>query len=203
MIRRLLAGSLRVLTGVRRLNECPHGQGPAVFFANHSSHLDFAVVWSSLPFEVREQTSPAAAHDYWSRTKFRRWLALNVFQSVLIEREHVTRDNNPISALVSCVENGRSVLIFPEGTRRTDGEVGEFKAGLYHLARSLPDVPLVPVHLENLHRLMPKGAYAFVPIIAQAHFRAPIRLRDGESKQEFLQRARSALLDEASTSLPH
>ena len=200
MTRRLLAAGLRLLTGVRRLCESPHGDGPAVFFANHSSHLDFAVAWAALPAELREMTSPAAAHDYWSKTKLRQWIALRLFQSVLIERLHITRENNPITPLLDCLDRGRSVLIFPEGTRRGDGEVGEFKAGLYHIARSRPEIPLVPVLLENLNRLMPKGAYAFVPLIAQAHFRAPIRLMEGETKSDFLNRARAVLLnDEQST----
>lgn len=194
MIRRALAFGIRILTGVRRLYQAPHGPGPVVYFANHASHLDFAVVWAALPVEVRELTSPAAAHDYWSKTPLRRWIAQNLFQAVLIERLNVTRESNPLNALLKCLDEGRSIVIFPEGTRRDDGEIGEFKAGLFHLARSRPAVPLVPVMLDNLHRVMPKGAYAFVPIIAQAHFRAPVQLQEGETKPQFLQRARSALL---------
>ena len=199
ILRRALAFGIRILTGVRRLHTAPHGEGPAVYFANHSSHLDFVVIWAALPAGAREVTSPAAAHDYWNKTALRRWVALQLFQAVLIERLHVTRESNPMAALLSTLEAGRSVLIFPEGTRRDDGEVGEFKSGLYHLARSRPDIPLVPVQLDNLHRLMPKGAYAFVPLIAQAHFREPIRFSEGEGKQAFLQRARCALLNDEPT----
>ena len=200
IMRPFIAASTRLLTGVRCLEASPHGDGPAIFFANHSSHLDFAVVWSALPPAVRERTSPAAAEDYWSKSRFRRWIACELFQSVLIARQHITRENNPVDRLARCLEGGRNVLIFPEGTRRTDGEVGEFKGGLYHLAQRFPTMPLVPVHLENLHRVLPKGAYAFVPIIAQARFRAPISLREGESKPDFLRRARAALLDEEPSS---
>jgi 1-acyl-sn-glycerol-3-phosphate acyltransferase len=196
MIRRALALGIRLLTGVRRLHAAPHGEGPAIYYANHASHLDFAVVWASLPVALREQTSPAAAHDYWSKTKLRRWIALHLFQAVLIERVNVTRENNPMNALLQCLEQGRSILIFPEGTRRDDGVIGEFKSGLYHLARSKPEVPLVPIMLDNLHRVMPKGSYAFVPIIVQVHFRAPMHLAEGETKPQFLERARAALLME-------
>jgi len=199
MIQRALAFGIRLLTGVRRLPAAPHGAGPVVYFANHASHLDFAVVWAALPADVRAQTSPAAAHDYWSKTALRRWIALRLFRAVLIERLNVTRESNPMNALLQCLDDGRSVLIFPEGTRRDDGEVGEFKAGLYHLARSRPEVPLVPVMLENLHRVMPKGAYAFVPVIAQARFRAPMKLESGEAKPQFLQRARQVLLSDEAT----
>jgi 1-acyl-sn-glycerol-3-phosphate acyltransferase len=73
--------------------------------------------------------------------------------------------------------------------------VGEFKAGLFHLARRFPEVPLVPVYLENLNRIMPKGTFLPVPIIAQARVRPPLWFELGETKLEFLQRARAALLE--------
>jgi 1-acyl-sn-glycerol-3-phosphate acyltransferase len=194
MMRSLIAGATRLITGVSQLETAPHGTGAAIFFANHTSHLDFAVVWAALPADVRARTSPAAAQDYWGKGRFRRWLACRVFQSVLIAREGITRANNPLDQLSACLEAGRSILIFPEGTRGTAGEVGEFKGGLYHLARRFPHVPLVPVHLENLNRIMPKGAHVIVPLIAQARFRQPIWWVETESKLTFLQRAREALL---------
>jgi 1-acyl-sn-glycerol-3-phosphate acyltransferase len=116
-----------------------------------------------------------------------------VFQAVLIPREGITRDNNPLDRLAACLEGGRSILIFPEGTRRGDGQVGSFKSGLYHLARRFPHIPLVPIYLDNLGRILPKGALVPVPIIAQAHFREPIHLTESEAKPAFLDRARTAL----------
>jgi 1-acyl-sn-glycerol-3-phosphate acyltransferase len=194
MLRRTIASLTRLFSGVRLLHASPHGDGPAVFFANHTSHLDFAVVWAALPDGMRERTSPAAAEDYWAKSKLRRWIACELFQAVLIAREGITRENNPLERLAACLESGRSVLIFPEGTRRMDGEVSAFKAGLFHLARRFPQIPLVPVHLDNLNRIMPKGAWVPVPLIAQAHFREPILMSEGEPKADFLVRARAALL---------
>ena len=196
MTRAFIAGLARLCTGVRLLPAAPHGGGPAIYFANHTSHLDFVVVWAALPAAERELASPAAAEDYWGRTALRRRVACGVFQSVLIPREGITRENNPLDRLGAVLEQGRSIIIFPEGTRRQDGEVGEFKAGLYHLARRFPGIPLVPVHLENLSRIMPKGTLLPVPLIAQARFRQPMHLGEGEPKPEFLKRARAALLDE-------
>jgi hypothetical protein len=72
--------------------------------------------------------------------------------------------------------------------------VGEFKAGIHHLARRFPELPLVPVQLENLSRVLPKGSFLPVPIIARACFREPIRFDKGEAKLDFLARARLALL---------
>jgi 1-acyl-sn-glycerol-3-phosphate acyltransferase len=194
MMHRVIAGATRLFTGVRRLPAAPQGAGPAIFYANHTSHLDFMVVWAALPPEVRERTSPAAAEDYWGKSKLRRWIAGELFHAVLIAREGITRENNPLEKLAAALERGNSILIFPEGTRRGDGEVGEFKAGLYHLARRFPALPLVPVYLENLNRIMPKGTLLPVPIIAQARFREPIWYDPAEAKPAFLQRTRAALL---------
>lgn len=196
MTRSLIAGLTRLATGVRRLAVPPQGEGQAIYYGNHGSHLDLVVIWAALPPHAREQTSPAAAEDYWGRSALRRRVACDLFQSVLIPREGITRDNNPLDRLGEALEKGRSIIIFPEGTRRTDGQVGDFKAGLYHLARRFPGLPLVPVHLENLNRILPKGSLLPVPLIAQAHFREPIRLHDGETKPDFLKRARAALLNE-------
>lgn len=193
IISRAIAAATRLFTGVRRLSEVPHSSGPAIYFANHTSHLDTLVIWAALPFAARCQTSPAAAEDYWTTSAPRRWLAHSVFKAVLIPREGITRDNNPLERLAKCLESGRSILIFPEGTRRGDGGVGEFKSGLYHIARRFPQLPLVPVYLDNLSRILPKGAIVPVPIIAQAHFRDPIHFDEAEAKLAFLDRARTAL----------
>ena len=86
-----------------------------------------------------------------------------------------------------------SIIIFPEGQRNFGPEVGEFKSGLYHLASARPDVELVPVLLQNLNRILPKGEFLPVPLIASIYFGAPIKLAPGERKAPFLQRARHAI----------
>lgn len=194
MIRSFVASLTRLITGVGRLPCSPSGAGPAIYFSNHTSHLDFAVVWAALPGLARENLSPAAAEDYWTKSAFRRRVACDLFQAVLIPREGITRENNPIDRLAEALKAGRSILIFPEGTRRGDGQVGEFKAGIHHIARRFPDLPLVPVYLENLSRVLPKGTFLPVPIIAQARFREAIHFDKAEGKLDFLARARLALL---------
>lgn len=197
MLRPFTAAMTRLITGVRLL-PCPPTERPAIYYANHASHLDFAVVWAAVPSCTRELLSPAAAEDYWSKSRLRRWVACRLFQAVLIPREGITRGNNPLDRLAQAIDAGRSVLIFPEGTRHTDGVVGEFRAGLYHLAKRFPTLPLVPVYLENLSRIMPKGSFLPVPLIAQAHFRQPVFFQLGESKPDFLHRTRCSLLAQTS-----
>ncbi|MCB1235870.1 MAG: 1-acyl-sn-glycerol-3-phosphate acyltransferase [Verrucomicrobiae bacterium] len=190
----LVAALVRLATGVRMTRALPHHGDAAIYFANHSSHLDFVVIWAALSSEARLGLSAAAAEDYWGRTRLRRWIACDLFEAVLIPRGGIDRHNNPVARMAECLVHGRSVLIFPEGTRRGDGEIGPFKAGLYHLARRFPDIPLVPVHLENLNRIFPRGTWLPVPLIARATFLAPLRFDPDEPRDAFLTRARQALL---------
>jgi 1-acyl-sn-glycerol-3-phosphate acyltransferase len=194
-LRRLLAGFLRGLCGVRPLPPAAlPATGPCVFYANHSSHLDFAVLWAALPDAWRERTRPVAGRDYWEKTALHRFIACGIFRAVLIERKKVTVAANPLTAMCAALDAGDSLIVFPEGTRGDGLAVGEFKPGIHHLARTRPGVPLVPVFLANLNRIMPKGRAIPVPLIATATVGAPLAAVDGENKEAFLTRARAALI---------
>lgn len=70
-----------------------------------------------------------------------------------------------------------------------------FKSGLFHLAQRCPEATLVPVYIENLNRVLPKGEVLAVPVLCSVNFGAPMRPEDGESKEAFLARARTAVRD--------
>ena len=116
------------------------------------------------------------------------------FRAVLIERKNVTRDNNPLGPMLAVLEAGEGLIIFPEGTRNPTGEMNPFKPGLFHLARQTPDAELIPVYIENLNRVLPKGEILPVPLLCSVHFGAPMQLLPGEMKPAFLERAREAIL---------
>jgi 1-acyl-sn-glycerol-3-phosphate acyltransferase len=197
----MIAGIIRLITGAqaRWAGEDPiqaDGSIPQrIFFANHGSNLDAPVIWASLPNEIRNRTRPVAARDYWDGGKIRRYLAHRVFRCVLIERQKVTKSSNPLVAMEEALDQGSSLIIFPEGRRAfdEDGEMGEFKPGLWHLAKKHPNVQLVPVFLENLNRILPKGDFILIPLQAAVTFGRAIHPEEGEEKLAFLQRARSAI----------
>jgi 1-acyl-sn-glycerol-3-phosphate acyltransferase len=164
-----------------------------IYFANHTSNLDALILWAGLPLTVQRVTRPVAAHDYWTGDPLRLYLAKNVFNAILIERNKVTVSSNPIPQILDAMGKECSVIIFPEGKRNFGPEVGEFKSGLYHLAKGRPDVELVPVFLQNLNRILPKGEFLPVPLIASAYFGTPLHLETGERKADFLARARRAV----------
>ena len=72
---------------------------------------------------------------------------------------------------------------------RGPGEMGAFRSGLYHLCRGHPEVEVMPVHLENLNRILPKGHTLPVPMLSRITFGEPFRLEPGEVKADFLDRA--------------
>ncbi len=168
------------------------GKAPRVFFANHTSHLDFVVLWASLPAAVRRHTRPVAARDYWSGG-VRRFLAERVFRAVLIERRHPCRAHNPVADMEAALDAGDSLVVFPEGTRGRGDVVQAFQAGLYHLLRERPWLEAVPVYLENLDRVLPKGCWLPVPLPVRVMFGGGIELEAQETRDAFLERARSVL----------
>ena len=200
----LLAAVARGITGVQvQWAGCQPNEKQRIYFANHSSHLDFVVLWSALPSEIRVRTRPIAAKDYWEETPLRRYLAANVFKAVLVERAGTakTKDHEEthlagrslIEDLAAALGNRNSLILFPEGTRGTGERVSAFRSGLFHLAQRRPDVELVPAYLENLNRILPKGEIFLVPMLSLLTFGKPIHLEPNDTKDAFLERAREAV----------
>jgi 1-acyl-sn-glycerol-3-phosphate acyltransferase len=168
---------------------------PRVYFANHRSHGDFVLVWSVLPAALREQTRPVAGADYWGKGALRRFIGTRLFRAVLVEREAEKRTEDPILQMAAALDAGASLILFPEGTRNlTEVPLLPFKSGLYRLAMARPGIEMVPVWIANLNRVLPKGEMIPVPLICTVSFGVPLRLRAGEEKTAFLERARAALL---------
>jgi 1-acyl-sn-glycerol-3-phosphate acyltransferase len=115
------------LTGVRaRWQGCAPAAEQRVYFANHTSNLDFVLLWAVLPGELRRKTRPVGARDYWQNGGLRELLAHQVFRAVLIERRDVTRENNPLVPMLEALRGGESLILFPEGTRNPEGDVNPF-----------------------------------------------------------------------------
>lgn len=200
----LIVQFARLLTGVRALHE-PGARpliAPTVYFANHNSHVDFVLVWSTLPPHVRRHTRPVAGEDYWLASRFRKFIGADVFNALMIRRTPVQADlpsdtttPDPIDQMTQALCGSQSLILFPEGTRNTtDAALLPLKSGLYHLAQTCPQARLVPVWIENLKRVLPKGELLPVPLACTVSYGLPLALIAGEDKAQFLQRAREALL---------
>ena len=135
-----------------------------------------------------------AGADYWLTGAVRRYIANRVFRAVLIDRSAARRQANPVEQMGEALAAGDSLIIFPEGTRNLDDGLLPFKSGLYHLTRAYPEIELVPVWIENLGRVMPKGALIPVPLLCSLTFGQAVSIDPDESRDAFLARARNALL---------
>jgi 1-acyl-sn-glycerol-3-phosphate acyltransferase len=163
-----------------------------VYFANHTSHLDALVLWASLPKALRSLTRPVAARDYWEQNRFRRFVAGSL-NALLIDRENIKVHQSPVDSMLREIGNRYSLIVFPEGGRSEKEEMGEFKSGLYYISKKRPDLELIPVFMDNLNRVLPRGEVLPVPLLSCITFGPPLWLEAGESKVEFLARAREAI----------
>ena len=164
-----------------------------VYFANHTSHLDAIVIWSALPQNVRSLTRPVAAKDYWTSGPIRRYLANRVFNALLIDRTEIKVHRSPVDLMIRAIGERYSLIVFPEGGRSSGREISEFKSGLYYLCKKRPDLEAIPVHLDNMNRILPRGEVLPVPLLSCISFGPPLWLEAGEPKVEFLRRAREAV----------
>lgn len=172
--------------------DCQPDTCQRVYFANHTSHLDAVVLWSALPSEIRKLTRPVAAKDYWAGTRWKRFLAKS-FNAMLIDRKEIKVHQSPVDLMIREIGDIYSLIVFPEGGRADDGTMGKFKSGIYYLAKKRPDLELVPVYMENLNRILPRGEYMPVPLLSSITIGHPIWLEAGEPKSQFLARAESAV----------
>lgn len=137
--------------GLDRLADLP---GPAIFASNHASHLDTALLVTSLPPRLRHHTVVAAGADYFFDTRLKAVVWSGLLAAIPIERRKVNRRSSDLAR--ELLEQGWSVVIFPEGTRTPDGWAQPFRGGAAYLAVRT-GVPVVPVHLAGTYAMLPKG----------------------------------------------
>jgi 1-acyl-sn-glycerol-3-phosphate acyltransferase len=143
--------------------------GGCVVVANHSSHADTAALLAALP--PTAQPVFAAAADYWFDVPVRRFIASTVAGVLPVRRSGRGTYAELLAAARPVLMAGRTVILYPEGTRSTDGSIGEFRSGALRLARDC-GVPIVPVAVLGTADVLPKGANFISP--------APMQIRIGE-----------------------
>ena len=172
--------------------DCQPDTCQRIYFANHTSHLDAVVLWSALPRELRMVTRPVAAKDYWSQGWVKPHMAKS-FNALLIDRKEIKVHRSPIDIMLQEMGDVYSLIVFPEGGRSSGEEMGQFKSGLYYMGKKRPDLELVPVYIDNVNRILPRGEFLPVPLLSCITIGPPIFLEAGEPKNEFLARARESV----------
>ncbi len=200
LMRLLLVSATRLFTGVTlRPGARAHldrlAGGPRILFANHNSLADFITLWTVMPGHLRRRVRPVAAADHWGRSAWRRFLAREVFNAVLIERSGRGDTRAGLEAMRSALAQGDALIFFPEGTRNTgEDPLQPFKPGLFLLAQACPTASLVPVWLDQTRRVLPKGAELPVPALCTVNIGAAMLWSQHEPCEVFLRRAEAAVL---------
>jgi 1-acyl-sn-glycerol-3-phosphate acyltransferase len=138
-------------------------EGPAVIIANHNSHLDTLVLMSLFPLRMLPKLRPVAAMDYFLKNRWLAWFALNIIGIIPLRRSLKASHGDPLADVVTAIDNGDILILFPEGSRGEPERVGRFKTGIAHIAQRCPKVPIVPVYLHGLGMALPKGEFVLVP----------------------------------------
>ena len=159
--------------------------GPAILVANHNSHIDTLVLMSLFTTTRLLKVNPVAAEDYFFDTRIRTFLFKTLFGAIAIKRQRKGLARGDIfSEIQQSLENGHILIIYPEGTRSLNSEIQEFKTGVAHLAKSNPDVPVIPIFINGPDRIMPKYDSLPVPFICDVHIGRPMHIGD-RSRKEF------------------
>jgi len=189
LVRPLLAFFIGVR--VRGLKELPR-QHPFIIVANHTSHLDAVALLNLFPLKDLARIRPVAAADYFHRNAMVAWFSHCFFNILPIERQHISREHNPLPVLREALMRGESLIIFPEGTRSVSGDLGAFHSGIAHMIQEFPQIPVIPVFMSNMGRALPKGEFILLPFICEVNIGTPVFVQG--SKEDILNALRDAFL---------
>jgi 1-acyl-sn-glycerol-3-phosphate acyltransferase len=183
---------------------------PVIFVANHSSHLDTPTILRAMPLKWRQRTAVAAAADYFYASRLKATGVAVLLNTVPLARQGGGLGNGATDHVDRLIRQRWNLLMFPEGTRSRDGEIGKLRSGAAVLAAQ-HGIPIVPIHVTGTHDAMPPGRNwpKRKPgrLLSRRHqvrvrFGEPIWPREGEHRTEVMARVRAFFTGEAPAPAP-
>ena len=150
-----------------------------VIVANHNSHMDTMTLMASLPSSIIHKVKPVAAADYFGKTKFRAAISNYFINTLLIAR----KGGSAIQAMKQALDDGYSLIIFPEGSRGEPGREQRMKSGVALLLSLCPEVKYVPAYMYGMGEIMPKGDGLIVPYDSILRYGKPTLPNSKETKE--------------------
>lgn len=168
-------------------------QSQYIIVTNHHSHVDTLAILSSLPFNLIDKVQPVAAKDYFARTKFIGFISKLFINVLLIDRKN--KNGSALFEMEKALERGKSLIIFPEGTRNTSNELQPLKMGVINLLKKAPHIPFIPVYISGTKNVLPKGDAMVVPHNFTVKFGDAHYLNIEISDSENLEKMRQSILN--------
>ena len=151
-------------------------QGPAILVANHNSHLDTILLMSLYPLRYLDQVRPVAAEEYFFKKKILKWFSQKILKVIPLNRAKVAKETyDPLENVSEAINEGAIIIYYPEGTRGMPDQITLFKKGIAHLAQRHSNVPIIPIYIQGLGKVLPKGKKLIVPFNVQAIIGKPFR----------------------------
>lgn len=162
----ILRTFLKIIVGVKmESTEFFQEEEQFIIVANHNSHLDTMSIMASLPSSIIHKVKPVAAKDHFGKTRLSTFLSENLINSLLIERKRDKENpaNDPICQMVTELDKGNSLILFPEGTRGKPEIEEPLKAGIALVLQQRPHIKFVPAYMQGMGLAMPKGDALIIP----------------------------------------
>jgi 1-acyl-sn-glycerol-3-phosphate acyltransferase len=173
--------------------------GPAIIVANHNSHFDTLALFALFSSDKATSLGSVVARDYFCAGSLMGWIARRLMGAIPVARSWQPSEGDPLAGCSRALDSGKILVLYPEGTRGTPGRMSELKAGVAYLARRHPTVPVIPVALNGMDRILPKGAVVPLPLTVAAHVGRPRRWVGGDCR-DFMADLGAALVEALETS---
>ncbi len=152
-----------------------------IIVANHNSHMDTVSILSAMPTIHLTNVHPVAAGDYFGKNVFTKFMTEFFINTILIARTKTDSKRSAIDDMDQLLKEGRSLLIFPEGSRGQAEVMQEFKHGVSILVKKNPHIPIIPIFMKGMGKALPKGDPFLIPMECQVKIGAPLIIENIEN----------------------